>query len=79
MTRRTFVLLMLLAASLTFTVADLGTRATQPAAAQTALTPSRYVPLAPCRIVDTRMAGGRLGAGTQRTWQVTGTSGFAGQ
>jgi hypothetical protein len=38
-----------------------------------------YTPVAPCRIVDTRLSGGVLGAGGQRSFIVTGSSGFAGQ
>jgi hypothetical protein len=32
-----------------------------------------YTPLTPCRIVDTRLAGGAIGAGTTRHFLVTGT------
>ena len=38
-----------------------------------------YVPLAPCRIVDTRAGGGAVVSGATRTVQVTGTTGFTGQ
>lgn len=37
-----------------------------------------YTNLTPCRIVDTRLAGGRLQAGETRSFQASGTS-FAGQ
>src|SRR5262245_33202437 len=37
-----------------------------------------YTPVSPCRIVDTRVAGGSLGAGTIRNFKVTGT-GLQGQ
>lgn len=40
---------------------------------------SKYLPVTPCRIVDTRAAGGALAAGTSRTWQVPGSNGFAAQ
>lgn len=40
---------------------------------------SLYVPATPCRVVDTRVAGGQVPANGQRTWQVTGTTGFAPQ
>ncbi len=36
---------------------------------------SAYVPITPCRVVDTRRVGGRFGNGTQRSWQVSGTCG----
>jgi hypothetical protein len=32
-----------------------------------------YTPVTPCRIIDTRLAGGVLGAGTTRSFLVTGT------
>ena len=35
-----------------------------------------YTPITPCRIVDTRKAGGAIGAET-RTYYVAGTFGFA--
>lgn len=38
-----------------------------------------FVPLAPCRIVDTRVAGGLIAAGTARSFDVTATSTYAGQ
>jgi len=37
-----------------------------------------YVPVAPCRIIDTRVAGGQIGAGATRDFWVTGT-GFTSQ
>jgi hypothetical protein len=37
-----------------------------------------FVPITPCRIVDTR-PGTKLGAGAQRAFYVTGATGFAGQ
>lgn len=37
-----------------------------------------YTPVAPCRIIDTRVAGGQIAAATTRNFRVTG-SGFAGQ
>ena len=38
-----------------------------------------FVPLPPCRIIDTRAAGGIIVAGTTRAFRVAGTTGFAGQ
>jgi hypothetical protein len=38
-----------------------------------------YTPVAPCRIVDTRVAGGPIAANTQRSFQVTGSTGFDAQ
>ncbi|MEU1972587.1 hypothetical protein ABZ477_13070 [Microbacterium sp. NPDC019599] len=38
-----------------------------------------FVPISPCRIVDTRKAGGALGSNTTRSFYVSGTTGFAGQ
>ncbi|HEX6740034.1 MAG TPA: hypothetical protein VF310_17270, partial [Vicinamibacteria bacterium] len=38
-----------------------------------------YTPVAPCRIVDTRLAGGALAAGSQRNFVVGGSVGFAAQ
>jgi len=32
-----------------------------------------YTPVTPCRIIDTRLAGGAIGAGTTRSFLVTGT------
>jgi hypothetical protein len=40
---------------------------------------THYVPVRPCRIVDTRIAGGKLGDGAQRAFYVTGSTGFSGQ
>lgn len=40
---------------------------------------SVYVAIAPCRILDTRVAGGRLTNGTTRTFYVGGTAGFPAQ
>lgn len=37
-----------------------------------------YTPVTPCRIIDTRVAGGQITAGSTRDFRVTG-SGFAGQ
>jgi hypothetical protein len=37
-----------------------------------------YTPVTPCRIIDTRIAGGQIAEGTTRNFRVTG-SGFAGQ
>jgi hypothetical protein len=38
-----------------------------------------YTPVAPCRLVDTRLAGGALAAGSQRNFVVAGSIGFTGQ
>jgi len=38
-----------------------------------------YTPVAPCRIIDTRLAGGVLAAGSQRNFVVGGSVGFAAQ
>jgi hypothetical protein len=38
-----------------------------------------FVPITPCRIVDTRLAGGRFASGTTRNYRVSGTTGFVGQ
>lgn len=39
-------------------------------------TETRFTPTPPCRIADTRVAGGKLTVGTTRAFQVTGTTGF---
>lgn len=38
-----------------------------------------FVPVAPCRIIDTRIAGGKIMAGQTRPFRVAGTTGFSGQ
>ncbi|WP_426322106.1 hypothetical protein [Microbacterium sp. E-13] len=38
-----------------------------------------FVPISPCRIVDTRAAGGKLAASETRSFYVGGTTGFTGQ
>lgn len=38
-----------------------------------------FVPVAPCRIIDTRVAGGAIAANTTRNFDVTATSTYAGQ
>jgi hypothetical protein len=38
-----------------------------------------YVPVAPCRIVDTRSGGGKLTAGQTRNFAVSGSTGFTAQ
>ncbi|MDY0908398.1 hypothetical protein [Microbacterium sp. CFBP9034] len=38
-----------------------------------------YVPIVPCRAVDTRKAGGKLAAGVSRSFLVTGADGFIAQ
>jgi hypothetical protein len=42
-------------------------------------TNATFVPVVPCRIVDTRVAGGKLGKNAQRSFVVTGATGFAAQ
>jgi hypothetical protein len=37
---------------------------------------SRFTPITPCRIVDTRSGGGPLTVNTVRSFYATGTSGF---
>ena len=44
-----------------------------------ALTDLVFVPLPPCRIIDTRLAGGALAANTPRDFQVAGTTEFGAQ
>lgn len=44
-----------------------------------ALTDLVFVPLAPCRIIDTRLAGGALAPGVPRDFQVAGTTEFGAQ
>jgi len=38
-----------------------------------------FVPVSPCRIVDTRLAGGAIAANSMRSFLVTGSTGFEGQ
>jgi hypothetical protein len=38
-----------------------------------------FTPVAPCRIIDTRVAGGPIAANATRNFAVSGTTGFAGQ
>ncbi|HYG65130.1 MAG TPA: hypothetical protein VEL74_21295 [Thermoanaerobaculia bacterium] len=38
-----------------------------------------FVPVEPCRIIDTRVAGGPVAANTNRDFRVTGTTGFEAQ
>lgn len=38
-----------------------------------------FVPLAPCRIIDTRLGGGIITAGSTRSFRAAGTSGFEAQ
>jgi hypothetical protein len=38
-----------------------------------------FTPIQPCRIIDTRLAGGPIGAGTTRDFVVAGAAGFAAQ
>lgn len=42
-------------------------------------TESKYVAVQPCRIVDTRQAGGTIGNNQSRPFEVAGTTGFPGQ
>jgi hypothetical protein len=48
--------------------------------AVTGITPElEFVPVAPCRLVDTRLGGGRLAAGTDRGFDARGTGSLAAQ
>ncbi|HJX28508.1 MAG TPA: hypothetical protein VJ885_11380 [Thermoanaerobaculia bacterium] len=38
-----------------------------------------YVPVAPCRIIDTRLGGGKIAAGSTRAFRVAGTDNFPAQ
>jgi hypothetical protein len=38
-----------------------------------------FVPISPCRIIDTRLAGGAIAANATRAFLVTGSTGFEGQ
>ncbi len=38
-----------------------------------------FVPVQPCRVIDTRLAGGPLAAGVERDFRVTGSASLAGQ
>jgi hypothetical protein len=38
-----------------------------------------FVPIAPCRVIDTRNAGGLLAANTRRDFEIAGTANFEGQ
>lgn len=49
------------------------------AAVHDAAVESRYTAIKPCRIVDTRKAGGKLSAGSSRSFIAAGTTGFTGQ
>jgi hypothetical protein len=42
-------------------------------------TESKYTPITPCRVVDTRLAVGKIAAGASRNWVVAGTTGFVPQ
>jgi hypothetical protein len=57
--------------------------AAQLSAAQMVVAPATpqdlYVPIKPCRVVDTRVQVGPIGSGVTRTYYVNGTSGFAPQ
>src|SRR5882757_4131640 len=50
-----------------------------PAAAVDTAQESKYTPISPCRIADTRKKGGAIAAGTTRPFFVSGTTGFAPQ
>jgi len=53
---------------------------TQPAALGDGATESRFVPISPCRIVDTRLKGGPIEPSKARSYQVRGTgTAFAAQ
>lgn len=49
------------------------------AAAVDSATEAKYTAIAPCRIADTRVAGGALTSGHARSFYALGTSGFGGQ
>lgn len=51
----------------------------RPALATPATTEATFVPVQPCRIVDTRLAGGKIAPNTSRSFNVRGTTGFTGQ
>jgi hypothetical protein len=53
--------------------------AAAPAAAVDTAVESKYTPITPCRIIDTRNAGGKLAAGGTRSFVATGTTGFTTQ
>jgi hypothetical protein len=38
-----------------------------------------YVPITPCRVIDTRLAGGKVNAGEVRDYRIAGTAGFDAQ
>jgi hypothetical protein len=38
-----------------------------------------FVPVAPCRVIDTRLAGGPIGANQMRSFEIAGTENFASQ
>ncbi len=38
-----------------------------------------FTPVTPCRIIDTRLAGGPIAGGTTRNFAVAGAAGFAAQ
>jgi hypothetical protein len=38
-----------------------------------------FVPIAPCRVIDTRLGGGQMAAGETRNFEVTGSTNFAAQ
>jgi len=59
------------------TVAGFASAAAAPDAQEVLQT--NFVPLDPCRIIDTRAAGGKLAANTTRNFFVKGTFGFSGQ
>lgn len=44
-----------------------------------AVSETLFVPVRPCRIVDTRRGGGAMASNVARTFSVTGTAGFVGQ
>src|SRR3954467_14115424 len=56
-----------------------GTPATVPSALGDSTSDLVFVPLPPCRIIDTRLAGGALTPGVTRSFKVTGTTEFQAQ
>ncbi len=62
-----------------YTVKVSGDQVTATAAAPTLGDPQSdliFVPVAPCRIIDTRLAGGAIAANATRAFKVAGTTGF---
>jgi len=54
----------------------IATSQVSPSVSFDASTETKYVPVTPCRAVDTRRAGGPIAAGAARTFNISGTSAF---